>query len=169
VILVTLAEIGRRWTPAELNKEREVCQHCTIEWVDAWVKSGLIDQVTSEIGNLLTAHTITARDLMLRMPAWYQRLGEKLLEILPQWLNVIPAAEQQLLKGWLHNRGLQVVDRSAMGAFQSIRKHKTKRWEPPLIDPDAVHFVREATAQTAKPLNGLARSQPPTNDGPENN
>jgi hypothetical protein len=151
VIVVTLAEIGRRWTPAELNKERDVREHYAIEWIDAWVKSGLIDDVKTEIGNLLTADAVTVTDLIRRMPAWYQRLGGKLLEILPQWLNVIPAAKQDLLKRWLHNRGLQL------------------RWKPPLIGADAVELVKEATAQKAKPLNGQVHSQPPTNYGPEHN
>lgn len=157
VILVTLAEMGRRWTPAELRKEQGVREQFASEWVDAWVKSGLFDQAKDEIGNLLTTHAVTARDLLRRMPAWYQRLGEKLLEILPKWLDLIRKEERPILEGWLHNRGLQLVPRSAMVAPQSIRATGIRRWKP-LIERDGVEFVKNATAQKAKRLNGQANS-----------
>lgn len=157
VILVTLAEMGRRWTPVELRKEQGVREQFASEWVDAWVKSGLFDQAKDEIENLLITHAVTARDLLRRMPAWYQRLGEKLLEILPKWLGLIQKEERPILEGWLHNRGLQFVHSSATVVLQSIRATGIRRWKP-LIERDDVEFVRNAAAQKAKRLNGQTNS-----------
>jgi hypothetical protein len=155
LVLVTLAEMGRRWTPSELRREVAIREKCGPEWIDAWVKSGLFDEVKDEIGELLTNHSLKTRDLVLRMPAWYQRLGSKVLEAIPRWLKVIPKTERVSLETWLNNRELQVAHPVQAGTPRGLWTGTTAR-DRAILEPESVEFVKSAAAQRARRLNGQA-------------
>jgi hypothetical protein len=155
VIMMTLVDLGYRFTPRDLDKEVEVKHRNPMQWMEVKVRSGYEDDGFRDIAAMLRNGELRVSELSLRLPDWHQRLGPKLVQAATQWLEALrsPEDRQALLRFFDHS-GIKLPVGGATPA-PSLHEQATVARAERLLQPDA-SYLKSTKARKFSRLNGSA-------------
>ena len=109
--LIAATDLGRRFTLPRLEAETEIKARFPLQWTDVAVAGGELPAATACIVEGLKGEQIRASDLILRLPAWFQRLGNHFAPFIESWFGALSPVDQGIVSEWLRHRGVRVSAR----------------------------------------------------------
>jgi hypothetical protein len=115
-VFVAASNLGRRFTLRRLEADADIREHFPLQWTDVAVVGGELPAATACISNAVRRGAISASDLILRLPAWFQCLGDRFVPFVTDWYDALSAADQNSIGDWLRRRRIQFNPRADVAA-----------------------------------------------------
>jgi hypothetical protein len=106
-VFVAASDLGRRFTLRRLEADVEIRKHFPLQWTDVAVAGGELSAAAACIMDGAGDGAISATDLILRLPAWFQRLGDRFVPFVASWYGALPSADRDSIADWLRRRSIQ--------------------------------------------------------------
>jgi hypothetical protein len=106
-VFLAASNLGRRFTLRRLEADAEIREHFPLQWTDVAVAGGELSAATACIINGVRRGGISASDLILRLPGWFQCLGDRFVPFVTSWYDALSAADQNSIGDWLRRRRIQ--------------------------------------------------------------
>jgi len=106
-VFVAASSLGRRFTLRRLEADAEIREYFPLQWTEVAVAGGELSAATDCIINGVGRGNVSATDLILRLPAWFQCLGDRFVPFVSSWYAALSAHDRNSIGDWLRRRGIQ--------------------------------------------------------------
>jgi len=154
-VYVTATDIGRRFPLPRLAAETQIRAQFPLQWIDVAVAGDQLSAATDCITEAVRSGTLRTSDLFLRLPGWFQRLGNQFTPFVGSWLATLPSGSQGGVVEWLRRRGLKVSVRTTVQPMGGYRVGHPYEAGFVGIPAESRTFIRQAKPRNAS-LNGSA-------------
>ena len=115
-VFIALLDMGYRFTPQELRGETSIKDAYPAGWLDAWVRSGLFDQIADEIPDIVNNKDTYDSLFDFTLSSWYKVLGkEVLVKAITKWLPDLSSEEAKRdVEEWLEDTGIKLPENAVV-------------------------------------------------------